>query len=137
MRLTAIAIGVLVFLPLLPSGCTMSKDQSSVPHVTVDQLHQKVSANRELYLLDVRTEPEYLAERLQFADDRIPFDSLDASLSRLPADKNTEIYAFCRSGRRSAIAAGYLRSVGYTRVFNVEGGIIAWKAAGYKTVSSR
>ncbi|MEW6052061.1 MAG: rhodanese-like domain-containing protein [Candidatus Zixiibacteriota bacterium] len=137
MRAIAHAIGALFIVSQFLSGCSMSSDKSSVPHVTVEQLHQKANSDHEIYLLDVRTEPEFLTERLQFADERIPFDSLGASLDLLPADKNAEIYTFCRSGRRSAIAAGYLRSVGYTRVFNVEGGINAWKAAGYETVSGR
>jgi|WetSurMetagenome_2_1015567.scaffolds.fasta_scaffold417053_2 rhodanese-related sulfurtransferase len=115
----------------------MSSRQAPNSQVTVEELRRLAQSEQELFLLDVRTEPEFLTERLSFADARIPFDSLADNLARLPADKAMPIYTFCRSGRRSDIAAGFLRSAGYTRVYNVDGGIVAWKAAGFETVSGQ
>lgn len=115
----------------------MSSHQASNTQVTVEELRRLAQTDSTLFLLDVRTEPEYLAERLSFTEARIPFDSIEQHLERLPSDKTTPIYAFCRSGRRSDIAADRLRSAGYTRVYNVAGGIVAWKAAGFETVSGQ
>ncbi len=115
----------------------MSSQQKSNAQISVEELRRLSESDQELFLLDVRTESEFTAERLSFADERIPFDSLTDNLGRLPSDKGTPIYLFCRSGRRSGIAAGFLRSAGYTQVYNVDGGIIAWKAAGFETVSGQ
>ena len=52
--------------------------------------------------------------------------------SLLPIDKKIAIY--CRSGRRSANAAGRLADIGYKCV-NLKGGIIAWKEAGKLVVT--
>lgn len=118
------------------NGCGPQEERSASPdEISVAELQARVDTGLPVYLIDVRTEAEYQNERLAFTDDRIPYDSIPFLKERLPKDSKTEIYLFCRSGRRSAIAADMLRQMGYPNAFNVTGGIIAWKAAGYKTVS--
>lgn len=107
----------------------------ATPSITVRKLHQLAESDASLFLLDVRTEPEYHEARLSFSDALIPYDLIDKHLDRLPPTKDTPIYCFCRTGRRSDIATRYLQSIGYTKVYNVEGGIVAWQKAGYKTIS--
>jgi rhodanese-related sulfurtransferase len=103
--------------------------------ITVQQLKQAIDQDKQMFLLDVRTEPEFEEDRLSFADLRISYDSLATHLDELPSNKEMLIYVFCRSGRRSGIATDFLRSMGYSNVHNVNGGIKAWKASGYPTVS--
>ncbi len=64
----------------------------------------------------------------------VPFDMIDANRDRLPADKGAPVVVYCRSGRMSAIAAQRLAELGYTRISDLEGGMIAWKAAGYALI---
>lgn len=115
----------------------MTSKEPTIPTITVEQLYQKFAAGEDLYLLDVRTLPEYADERLAFTDDLISYESVPDSLARLPADKSRPLYLFCRSGRRSGIVTQYLREKGYRNAFNVSGGIVAWKAAGYETISGQ
>ena len=61
----------------------------------------------------------------------IPFDQVEANLAKLPTNKNARLVLYCRSGSMSAIAARALVKRGYTDVWNLEGGMIAWKQAGY------
>lgn len=66
----------------------------------------------------------------------IVFDQI-AGDPRLPADENTEILLYCRSGRMSAIAADTLLEAGYTNVVDLEGGMVAWEAAGLSVTDTR
>lgn len=139
-------MAVIISLLLSIAGCgkkgTTEKTEPiggdvSPASVTVRQLKELVDSGKDIFLLDVRTEPEFIQGRLTFADARISFDSLNNHLDQLPQDKGTPIYTFCRTGRRSNIAKSSLESIGYTNVFNVVGGITAWQEAGYETVAGQ
>ncbi len=119
---------------------TKVKEQSvsvDSDEVTVQFLKTEFDAGKEFYLLDVRTPPEYDAGHLSFTDDLIPYDSMHLYLDKIPQDKETTMYIFCRSSRRSGITTTYLRALGYKNSFNVTGGIIAWVDAGYEIFSKK
>ena len=80
-------------------------------------------------VLDVRTAEEFKEGHLEGAVniDQAQSDFIQKAKEALPADKTIAIY--CRSGRRSASAAGKLAAEGYKAV-NMKGGILAWKEAG-------
>ena len=77
-------------------------------------------------LVDVRERDEYEAARVA-ASTLIPLSEFAARVTELPMDK--EVVLICAGGVRSARAAEYAASQGYT-VTNLEGGINAWAAAG-------
>lgn len=103
--------------------------------ITVNQLLKRVEAGEAVYLLDVRTEAEFVDARLAFTNLRVPYDLLEQHIDQLPQDRETKIFCFCRIGRRSGIATRMLSEKGYTQVYNVIGGITAWKEAGFELVS--
>ena len=114
-------------------SCTQSDADNTA--ISVTELYQLSQSGTDIYLLDVRTPQEFRNERLAFADANIPYDQLQNQRDKLPADTMTTVYLFCRTGRRSGIAAGILPKFGYHNVINIEGGINAWKHAGYQTIS--
>ena len=63
-------------------------------------------------------------------DASIPFDQTRAQIRRFPTHKSARIVLYCRSGRMSEIAARELVKLGYTHVFNLDGGMNAWGAGG-------
>ena len=60
----------------------------------------------------------------------VPYNDIEKNLDKLPADKNAKIILYCRSGRMSTLAAETLVRLGYTNVWNVEGGMVAWETLG-------
>ena len=85
-------------------------------------------AESDVVLLDVRTAKEFGEGHLQNAlnIDVTQDGFVEKAKSALPANKTIAVY--CRSGKRSALAAGALTKEGY-KVVNLKGGIIAWKEA--------
>ena len=92
-------------------------------------------ADTNVVVLDVRTVDEFNDGHIKGAIliDQGQSDFIEKAKSLLPIDKKIAIY--CRSGRRSANAAGRLADIGYKCV-NLKGGIIAWKEAGMPVVTS-
>jgi rhodanese-related sulfurtransferase len=64
----------------------------------------------------------------------IPYQEIHEHLDKFPRDRNAKIVLYCRSYRMSIIAAQTLLQHGYTRIFMLKGGMIAWKKAGYPLV---
>lgn len=81
---------------------------------------------RDHILVDVRTVAEFNEGHIEGAIN-IPVEELDQHLDLLPKDETIVLY--CRSGNRSATAADILTDEGYSSVYDIDGGVIAWGEA--------
>ena len=92
-------------------------------------------ADPSVVILDVRKADEFAEGHIKGAIliDQFQSDFVEQAQAKLPMEKTIAIY--CRSGRRSANAAGKLADVGYKCV-NLKGGILAWKEAKMPVVIS-
>ena len=108
-------------------GLNTACGQSNYENTDVDGFATLV-ADTNVVILDVRTAAEYAEGHIERAVliDQGQSDFIEQAKAALPKDKKIAVY--CRSGRRSASAAGRLADIGYQCV-NLRGGIIAWKEA--------
>ena len=60
----------------------------------------------------------------------IAYNEIEQNLGMLPAEKDAKIVLYCRSDRMSRIAAETLVDLGFTNVWNLDGGMVAWEQAG-------
>ncbi len=67
-------------------------------------------------------------------DALIPYTEIEQKLSQLPADKNAMIVLYCSSGHMSTTAAQKLVALGYTNVWNLDGGMSGWSNQGFQLV---
>ncbi|MBS5949059.1 MAG: rhodanese-like domain-containing protein [Clostridium sp.] len=121
----------LILSTLFISGCTTlnkeisSKDQESVKvsKITSEEAKEEMN-NRDVIILDVRTEDEYNSGHIENSV-LIPVDDLEDKAEELLVNKEQKILVYCRSGNRSKKAADLLVEMGYTNVYDL-GGIKDW-----------
>lgn len=91
-----------------------------------------LASHPEALVLDVR-EPSEWNDDLGHIDvaKQIPLGELESRVAELAPYKDKPVIAVCRVGMRSARAANYLASQGFTQVSNLNGGMDAWRRAGY------
>jgi len=107
----------------IPQAAAAEAAEAPVPEITVEQLKARQDAGEKFVLLDVREPYEYDIARIP-GSKLIPLGQLHARLSEL--DTADEIVIHCKSGYRSANALRELQAAGFSKLWNVTGGIAAW-----------
>lgn len=92
--------------------------------LTVAEIKAKLDAGWKPYVLDVRKQHEADIASLPFCDRLQAHETVLQIAGELPRDR--DILVHCKMGGRSAAAATALAEAGFTRLFNMEGGITSW-----------
>lgn len=121
MRKIVMVLSVLVVGTLLIVLFTSNKGE--ITKIDVETLQNKLE-NDDITLIDVREVEEYEGGHIEGAVNA-PLSTLNET--ELPYAKDDPIYIICRSGNRSAQAARLLNDRGYTEIYDVTGGMIAWE----------
>ena len=141
-----IAFVTMLTLALVYAGChkadvlpASSVDQSSpVSRAANSQGYTTVTVSQLAGMLPVKNftminvHVPYQGDIPQ-TDLNIPFDRIAENLDKLPA-KDAPVLIYCRSGRMSTEATLTLTALGYNHVMHLEGGFLAWEAAGNEMV---
>lgn len=109
----------LIICILLLTGC----DNGGYETITENTANELIS-NNNVVIIDVRNIDEYNTGHIKGAIN-IPVSKID----EVSYDKNQYIIVYCASGMRSSNAAQVLVDLGYTNVYNLDGGLINWGAA--------
>lgn len=129
---------------LTAMSCSNNTEQTTAPEqnqqaetiiskdVNVAEFSELI-ASSEGQILDVRT-PEEWAEGIINGATKMNFygDDFKNQLNQL--DKNKAVYVYCKSGGRSGKAKEMMKEMGFTTVYNLDGGMGAWAGAGMETV---
>jgi len=107
-----------------------SMDNKSNEKISVDQL-EKFMDQKNFTLINVHI--PYQGE-IDNTDLLIPFNAINQYKNLLPKNKDAKIVVYCMEDQMSDIAAEQLIKMGYTRVFNLQGGMLAWQNQGRRLV---
>lgn len=91
--------------------------------ITVEELKRKIDKGEDFQLIDVRETFEYEVSNLEGVN--IPLSGIMIESDKIATDKPVIVH--CRSGKRSAAAIMQLQTLGFDNLYNLEGGILAWK----------
>lgn len=120
---------IILFTALLTTfgSISFAEEIKAVAPVKIEEAEKQLASGAQL--LDVRTKEEWAEGHLKGA--KLVTVTEDGFLEKAKAllDPKKPVVVYCRSGKRSAMATEQLRANGFT-VFDLEGGITAWKAAG-------
>ena len=120
-----IALLILVMLLLTACGQQNQDTQEAVyMNITAQEAKELMDTREGYIILDTRTQEEYDQGHIPGAI-LIPYDEVLEKAEGILTDKNQLILVYCRSGRRSKIAANDLVKLGYTNIREF-GGIIDW-----------
>ena len=91
--------------------------------INVTELKAKIDAGEDFQLIDVREPSEYAVSDI--GGELIPMNTIPNHIDKISKDKM--VIMQCRSGKRSASVIQYLeQNHGFTNLYNLEGGILAW-----------
>ena len=117
---------------LISCGHTTSQTIANIEAVEFYKLINKENG----IIIDVRTPEEFYSGHIKDATN-IDFYAADFIDKLKIVRKDVPIYVYCRSGGRSSSAASKMEKLGFSKVYNLAGGIGAWNSANYKTVKSK
>ena len=116
---------LLAMMLLTACGQDKENDQGAVyVNITAEEAKQIMDTEEGYIILDVREQDEYDAGHIPGAI-LIPYMQIEEKAEKVLTDKEQMILVYCRSGRRSKIAAEALVELGYTNIKEF-GGIIDW-----------
>lgn len=95
--------------------------------ISVSDARAMLQSSSNVLVVDVRTPEEYAQGHLKGAIN-IPLSDLPLRIGRL--EQNRPILVYCQTGYRSAQASSILVKAGFTKVYNLEGGMTAWINSG-------
>lgn len=112
----------------------MSASRLTQVHMLDAQTLNQRLDQQSVILIDVREPGEFAEEHIPGAA-LVPLSQFDPH--KISQSDDTQLVLYCRSGNRSQIAARKLCEAGFKSVSQLAGGIAAWKAAGYSTITNQ
>ncbi|WP_018342390.1 thioredoxin domain-containing protein [Cytophaga aurantiaca] len=98
--------------------------------LTPIEFTEKIKEKHSSTIIDVRTPKEYLKGHLQNAIN-IDWNGDDFEKQISLLDTSNSVFVYCLSGGRSSSAADKMRTMGFSKVYELNGGILKWRDAGF------
>jgi rhodanese-related sulfurtransferase len=130
---------ILLFTDLcIACGCVIcvNPDFNKEPvfkQISPQEFNEKL--NSDVILIDIRTLDEFNSGHIIGAEN-IDFYSSSFRSNLAMLDKNKSYLIYCRTASRTSQATNIMRDLGFSEVYELSGGIVAWQSAGFSIVSN-
>ena len=136
MKLRRLVLIVALFSVVGFSSCTRTESkpqqellaQGNIASDISPQKFKELSTKNKGEIIDVRTPEEFQSGRIPEAKN-INFNEGDFKTKIAELDPSKPVYLYCRSGRRSGLAMDMMQEMGFSEVYNLSGGVLAWSEA--------
>ena len=109
----------------------LSEAAAKVPFMSLEELSERIGGNSaDIVILDIREKEQFDAGHVPGAR-HLPRGQLELRVNGELPDPTVRILTCCEFGKISTLAAATLRELGYSRAVALDGGIKAWREAGY------
>jgi thioredoxin 1 len=117
------------------ASCAQSNKATEIKHVNAKEFQQLLETTSDEQLIDVRTTEEFAAGYLAGAQNiDIYADDFETRINAL--DKSKPVFVYCKAGGRSADACSFMEKSGFTKVYDMSGGIMAWSHQNFDIVKT-
>jgi thioredoxin len=128
----------LLFLLIISFAVLSCNGQTSKNVKTIEpaSFAEKIAATPNAQILDVRTPEEYVSGHIDNATN-VNWNGTDFVAKAAALDKTKPVFVYCKSGGRSKQAAAKLEELGFTTIYELQGGMLKWDAAGLSKPSDK
>lgn len=110
-----------------------SKDLEVTSEISLISPAELNKVNNDILLIDVRTPEEFSSGHIENSINiDYTADNFNDLISEL--DPEQEVYVYCKLGGRSGKSAKVMKEMGFTKIYDLDGGIMQWEKDGFKTV---
>lgn len=108
------------------------QSSKNIENIAPEAFAKKIAETPKAQILDVRTAEEFTSEHIDNATNVDWFgNNFAAEAEKL--DKSKPVFVYCKSGGRSAKATAKLAELGFKNIYELQGGMMKWNAAGLST----
>lgn len=120
------SIALLIFSLL---ACSTSNSQNISKLIDAGEFEKQMKSNKQVVVVDLRTDMEVAQGVIEGAI-QIDYRSQDFKEQLEKLDKSKTYMVYCAVGGRSGMAASLMNEIGFKEVYDLKGGMTAWKAEG-------
>ena len=118
---------ILIFVTTISFSCQNRSKDSNITLITTEEMKTMLQDDK-VQLVDVRTVKEFDEHFIEGAENIVYDDNFEQKLDKL--DKEKPIIIYCRSGRRTVLSADIMEKQGFTKIYELKGGIKQWMKDG-------
>ena len=124
-----------IYLSIILSSC-QAQTSKNIQLLEAPAFAEKIKNTPNAHILDVRTPQEFAGDHIENAKN-INWLNADFATNAATLNNTKPVFVYCKAGSRSNKAAAKLEEMGFTNIYDLQGGILKWEAAGLSKPSDK